>query len=221
MQRESNASMAFTRETPAQKAIFGQNVINGLTTNAATFPTLPVPLTELTANNDALSAAVLAAKTGDYIAVANLRTILKVWNTNFRFTAKYVSLVANGDEGTVRSAGFIPTKSETTPCQKPGAATHLAVSVNGSKGNFSAACPSVAGATSYVFAAVPQGGSVTYNGGMMQITLGDKTFYVLVNTRGKADFTNVPSGAELSVSVYAVNRAGCGPAINGQSVIPQ
>jgi hypothetical protein len=62
MQRESNASLAFIRETPAEKSLFGQNVIDGLTANATTFPNLPVALTELSANNSALSAAVLAAK---------------------------------------------------------------------------------------------------------------------------------------------------------------
>jgi len=221
MQRESNASLAFIRETPAEKAPFGQSVIDGLTANAITFPNLPVPLTELSANNSALTAAVLAAKSGDHIANANLKAVLKVWNANFRRTARYVSLVANGDEPTIRLANLVPTKSESTPKQKPGATSHLAIGVNGSKGNFTAACPSVSGATSYVFAAVPEGGSASYNGDMMQLTLGDKTFYVVVATRGKADFTNVPSGDELYISVYAVNSAGCGPATNGQSVIPQ
>ncbi len=221
MQRASNASMAFIKETPAQKASFGQNVVNGLAANPETFNTLPIALTELTANNTALSAAVLAAKAGDHVAVANLKAVLKVWNTSFRVMARYVSFIANGNEGTVRLAGFTPTKSETTPSQKPGATSRLGLSVNGSKGNFTAVCPSVKGATSYVFAAAPEGGSVTYNGETMQLTLGDKTFYVLVSTRGRADFTNVPSGLELSVSVYAVNSAGSGPAANGQHVIPQ
>jgi hypothetical protein len=221
MQKESNASLAFIRETPAEKAPFGQSVIDGLTENATTFPNLPVPLTDLTANNDALTAAVLAAKSGDHIALANLRAVLKVWNANFKRTAKYVSLIANGDESTIRLANLAPTKSETTRRPKPGATAHLATGVNGSKGNFTAACPPVSGATSYVFAAIPEGTSVTYNGNMMLLTSGDKTFYVVVGTRGKADFTNVPSGNELYVSVYAVNSAGCGPATNGQTVIPQ
>jgi hypothetical protein len=221
MQLTSNASLAFIKETPAEKAPFGQNVIDGLTANATTFPNLPVPLTELSANNSALAAAVLAAKSGDHIAVANLEEVLKVWDTNFRLTAKYVSLVARGSASIIRLANLVPTKSESSRRQRPGATSNLALTVNGSKGNFTAACPSVTGATSYVFAAAPEGASVTYNGDMMQLTAGDKTFYVVVGTRGRADFTNVPSGDELYVSVYAVNSAGCGPATNGQSVIPQ
>jgi hypothetical protein len=221
MKRQTNASMAFIKSTPTEKSSLGQTVIEALTTNAATFPHLPISIATLTTNNSDLIAALLAARSGEHLALAYLYAIVRTWNTNFRYTAKYVSLVANGVPATVILGGFVPTKSETTPASKPVAPSPVAVSINGTKGNFSAACPAVSGAISYVFTAAPEGASVNYNDDTMMITVGGLTVYVIVSTRGKADFCNVPSGTEMNVSAYAVNSAGCGSPANGQSIIPQ
>ena len=77
MFRRQQVSLAFMGDAPSHKTPLGQSVIDALTANAETFPNPPVALTELAANNSALIAAVLAAKTGDHTAEANLKSLLK------------------------------------------------------------------------------------------------------------------------------------------------
>lgn len=221
MLRKQQASLAFIETTATGKTSLGQTVIAALTDNATTFPNLPVAITTLAANNEDLTGAVLAARTGDHVAVANLENVIKTWDNNFRLTANYVSIVANGNEATIRLAGFTATKAETTPAQIPAAPSRLRVNINGSKGKFTAACDRVNGARGYVFAALPNGATINFNGNIMMVTIGNTTAYITVNTRSRAQFTNLPSGAQMDVSVYAVNSAGSGTAANGQNVITQ
>ncbi len=221
MLRRQQASLAFIDETPSQKTPFGQTVINALDDSAGTFSNPPIDLATLTTNNSDLAAAVLAAKTGERTAEANLQNVEKAWNNNFRLTAGYVSIVADGNEATIRLAGFVPTKGETSPAQVPVIPSNLKALLNGNKGSFTASCPAVNGAKAYVFAAVPEGASITYNGDTMMVTAGDKTVHIKVSTRSRAQFANLLSGAQVAVSVYAVNSAGSGAAANGQHVIPQ
>src|SRR5881628_3512832 len=110
MLRKIAASLGFIRLNPSNKTTFGTAVINALTANAETFPNLPVLLAVLTSSNNALIAAINAASSGDHYAIANLKTILKEWNNNFRLTANYISNVADGNSATIRLASFIPTK---------------------------------------------------------------------------------------------------------------
>jgi len=221
MFRRQQVSLAFLGDTPSHKTPLGQSVIDALTANAETFPNPPITVIELAANNNALVAAVLSAKTGDHTAEANLEIVEETWNNNFRLTAGYVSIVADGNEAIIRLAGFTATKGETSPAQIPGIAAKLRALLNGNKGNFTVSCEGVDGAKAYVFAAVPEGASLSYIGDMMMVNIGDKAVYIVVSTRSRAQFANLPSGAPVAVSVYAVNSAGSGAAANGQHVIPQ
>lgn len=213
--------MAFIGYAPADKTSFGQSVITALTNNAATFPDLPIKLVNLTATNTALADAILAARTGDLVAKATLEAAEKTWNDDFRRTAEYVSFIADGDETTIRLAAFTATKAESTPAQILPAPAGLKIAGISNKGNFIAACKPLPGAKSYVFAALPKGMELSFNGNVMMVTVGDSTAYIAINTRSKATFSGLPSALNMDISVFAVNSAGNGAASNGQSVITQ
>jgi hypothetical protein len=201
-----------------KKTTFGTQVINALMANAETFPNLPVLLALLTSSNNALIAAVNAASTGDHYAVANLKAVIKEWNNNFRLTANYISNVADGDAAIVRLAGFVPTKGETTPAQKPDAPSNFYAAANGTKGLINASC-TAKNKNALIFVAAPPGADISFIGDSMLITAGNVTVQVLTSTKNKVSFNNIPGGVIMDMSVYAVNTAGIGPLANGQSVI--
>jgi len=221
MQLKEKASLAFISESVSEKITFGQAVITALGNAAADFPNLPVPLLDLSAINADLASAAVAARTGDHVAVANLTNIEKNWEDDFRKTAIYVTAVANGDAATIRKAGLEPTKGESQPTQKPGIISKFAVQVDPGKGCFSAGCEPAEGANAYVYAAATNDVQITYSGDTMIITAGTNTIYIRVDTHRKTHFTNMPANVPLNVSMYAVNRAGSGPATESNSVIPQ
>src|SRR4051794_15358946 len=115
MERPVQVSLAFLDEKPVEQVSLGQMVITGLAEKADTFPNPPVPLETLTETNQALSGAEQAARSGDHAAVENLPIVQKLWQKNFRKTALYVNLVADGDASVIREANLVPTKGETTP----------------------------------------------------------------------------------------------------------
>ena len=50
---------------------------------------------------------------------------------------------------------------------------------------------------------------------------GDKNIYISADTHKQTEFNHLPSGIAYNVSVFAINRAGSGPAATSQKVIPQ
>ncbi len=217
----SKASLAFKLKKPTTKPSFGSNVITALG-ESVLFPDLPVNIAELTTVNNALSTAIAAALTGNHTAVAAVKTAVTNWDNAFTLTANYVSSIAQGDETVIRAGGFIPTKSESQPTQKPGASAGFTATINGSKGAIIAASKNaIPEARAYLYSAVPDGVTVNYNGNTMIITVGDKIIYINADTRRQTEFYHLPSGIAYYVSMFAFNRAGNGPASTSTPVIPQ
>ena len=138
MKLTAKASLAFKSEKRTTKPSFGANVIAALGASIL-FPDLPVTIAELTTVNNALSAALTAALTGNHTAVATVKTAVINWDNAFTLTANYVTSIAQGDETVIRDAGFIPTKSESQPTPKPAASAGFTATINGSKGAIIAA----------------------------------------------------------------------------------
>ena len=221
MKLTSRASLAFKLEKTAAKPTFGTSVIAALSASIQ-FPDLPVTIAQLQTVNDALSAAISAALTGNHMAVAAVKNAVAAWNGDFTLTANYVTTIAKGDETIIRSGGFVPTKSETSPKPKPGGAIGFKATINGTKGAIIAGAKSaVAQAYGYVYTALPDGVTVDYNGDTMVITVADKTLYINTDTRRQTEFFNLPSGVAYNVSMFAFNAAGNGPAAASQKVIAQ
>lgn len=227
----ARASLAFKKGKPSVKTGFGANVINALTPAAPVtskkkkmlrWEDLPVPVASLLSINNALIAAVSDSLTGKHAAVAALKNVVIEWDNLFGLTAIYISGIADGDEAVIREAGFIPTKAESQPSQKPGQITGFSATINHSKGAIVAGSKtSVYNSSAYVFATMPQGATVNYNGNTMEITIEGKTVYINVTTRRQTEFYNLPKGVPYHVNMYAINSAGSGPATPSQEVIPQ
>ena len=229
MKLTSKASLAFKKERPSMKPAFGANVIAALTPlapvakNAKTmYSDIPIPVADLQQLNDALAEAVAESLTGKHSAVASVKDAVIAWDYGFTVTANYISSIAEGSETIIREAGFVPTKSESQPSQKPAGATDFKATINGSKGAIVAgAKKAVPEAIAYLYSAVPDEAVVTYNDNTMIVTMGGKSIYITADTRKQTELYNLPSGVPYNVSMLAINSAGSGPASSSQQVIPQ
>ncbi len=229
MQLSSRASLAFKKEKPPVKVTFGNNVVNSLTPPAtsakgvkAMYPDIPIPVASLQQLNDALALAIADSLTGNHSAIAAVKDAVYEWDNAFGTTANYITSMADGSEATIRAAGYVPTKSESQPAQKPGAATNFKATINGMKGAIIAgAKKAVPEAAAYVYAAFPEEAVVTYNSNTMIITIGGKSIYISADTRKQTELYNLPSGVPHNVTMFAINSAGTGPASAVQQVIPQ
>ena len=169
-----------------------------------------------------MSAAITDALSGNHAAVANVKNVVQEWNDAFTQTANFITSVAQGDQTTIRDAGFVPTKSETQPTQKPGAITNFTATINGSRGAIIAGSKKgVQGADTIIYSALPPDAEVSYNGNSMIITIDGISVYIIADTRRQTEFCNLPSGLSFNVSAFAVNRAGSGPATVGHDVVTQ
>jgi hypothetical protein len=217
------ASLAFKKLKAMAKTAFGSNVIISLRTLAAglnPFPDLPVSLSGLQTLNDNLSAAAISALTGNHTAVAAVKTAMDAWDAGFKSVALYVSACVPGQADAIRSSGYVPTKSESTPKPKPGAVTDLMVSP--AKGGLTAgSISSVPTTVAYITSVVPVGATVEYVGNTMVITIGTQSIYINADTRRQTEVDGLTTGVPVNVSMYCINAAGRGPAAPTQQVIPQ
>lgn len=218
---QSKASLDFVLEEPSEKSTLGVTITYALGENTAMFPNLPVAVTDLQQVNNNLISAIAAASTGNFTAKANLTDVEEDWDEAFRLTANYVSTVAAGSEVIILTAGFTPTKNERQGAQLPPMLPDFEVTFGKGKGCFTARSKGIPGAKAYVYTAVPNGVSISYDANKMIIAVGTTKIYVVVNTRKGVEFANMPSGEQLNLSAYAINAAGSGPASNGETVIPQ
>jgi len=235
MRLNCKASLAFKKLRAEAKPAFGQNVINSLTPppllsskktevkkEAAVADDLPIPLAELTDINTDLAAAVSDSLTGAHTARATLKNAIIAWDYAFGRTAEYISAIAEGDPEIIRKAGYVPTKTESSPSQKPGAPINFKATINGTKGAIIASSQkAVPGALFYLYSALPDGATINYVNDTIIITIGEHTVYLSASTGKQTELYNLPSGTPFNVSMVAVNSAGNGPASASQKVIPQ
>ena len=90
MKLTPSASLYFKKGKPSAKVAFGANVINALSVTdlnkkiaGFAITDLPIPVADLQAINDELSAAVSEALTGNHAAVANVKNVVQQWNDAF------------------------------------------------------------------------------------------------------------------------------------------
>lgn len=172
-------------------------------------------------NND-LTAAVSDSLTGNHTAKASLKNAIIAWDYAFGRTADFITTIAEGDAEIIRKAGFIPTKAESSPSQRPGAPINFKATINGTKGAIIASSQkAVPGALFYLYSALPDGATINYVNDTIIITIGEHNVYLSAGTSKQTELYNLPSGISFNVSMVAVNTAGNGPASASQKVIPQ
>ena len=225
MKLQCKVSMAFKSAKPVDKVKFGSGVLACLLPAkvTASYPNLPVPVADLQLINDTLNASVVAVQTtGSRQSKTALKNAAADWTSAFGITGTYISMVAQGNEQTITEAGFVPTKTVTQPTQKPGLATDFQATINGFKGAILAGVQTpVPEAAAYIYYALPDGVTVSFSENTMILTVDGKNIYINTATQKKTEMYNLPSSAAFNVGMYAVNRAGAGPATATQQVITQ
>ena len=97
---------------------YAQNVLNGMTDNAATFPSPNPTLALFSAALDALIASVPAKDEKNTVSTNLMQKRKKeVINNNLRPQADYVLMVANGDRYTAGLSGFVLNAEDTNEHQ--------------------------------------------------------------------------------------------------------
>lgn len=221
MQLKPKASMLFTKNSIPDKYTFGLQVISKLTENILLFPNLPHSISTLESKNNELHLSASSALGGGTRQIAAMNNAEKNWDKVFRDTANYVSLVAEGDAEKIYKSGFMPTKIESSPVQKPEQPGNFKLIIEQQQGEFFAQCSPMKNVKSFVCVSYPEGVSVSFEGNQMHITTGGKTITVIADTHRRVRFSRMPSGVKQTVQMYAVNNAGIGSSSQGQPVIPQ
>ena len=221
MALEVNASLDFIKFPASEKPIWGKNVYNCIGKIVTQFPDLPVTLAILLDTNDKLSNAQMAALSGDKVAASKVKGLEKLWNTQYKKTAKYVSMVADGNVDLIIDAGFKPTKGNRQKKAAPDTVTGFNVDIDMAKGSCKAACDAEELAKGYVYIAAPESVSTTIQGDTLVIDVNGTLVHIKTETQSRTYFTNLPSGQKQCISMYAFNSSGCAALTEKQSVIPQ
>jgi len=214
------ASLDFVYDTPANQSVLGDKVINGLTKNAILFPTLPHSVADLTMANDDLKNKIKAAANNDTVLRKELFDSTKIWIDNYKTTAKYVSLVANGDETIIVKAGFTPTKSETTPTPKPNTPAIKDLKSPLQSGTIEVSLVSQKQTSAYLYMALPLDVKVYQNGNQLNIKIADKEINLVIDTHREISFDGL-DGNKVNIFALAVNLAGTSVLSQPIAITPQ
>ena len=224
MKRIPQVSLAFLLLLNAKKLTFADNVIDLLTKNAASFPDLPFSVVLLKSINDALRQAVKDAANNGTNEKDLLKKLLIQWKNQFKLTAQYVNLVANGDKTVVDLSGFETTQVDVAALGKDNNTSTIEIAIpSGKKGGFVAKTNSkLRKARGYVYFCMPTDATISQTGNMLQIDMGTgKVITIIAQTSGPATFENLTSKVPVNATVFSFNAAGTSIAATLQEVTPQ
>lgn len=210
MERTPSVSLEFKRLSIPEKAVFGQNVFDQMTENAATFPTPDVALATLQSKNDTLSDTAEAAEGGDHAKVAAMHNAEKDWDTTFDTEAYYVDRIANGDEATILLSGFHATKSETSPATIPVVPEVKEPKVNPLPGSIHVEVEYEKGVKNLLYFVSTTNTPVNLDGNKFSMAQNPDVIAFVTDNHRKVDINDLTSGTTLYVSVAAQNTAGIG-----------
>jgi hypothetical protein len=219
-------SLKFQKLPLLKRPVFGGNIINSLKELAATpgnlFTELPVSLDNLKKANDKLAGALANARTGSHVAMAAVKIAGVAWNADFKLVGAYINTIAIGQPQLILSTGYLPTKSESQPRQKPLAITDFKITPTRSKGTITAgSIDGLANIPAYIMGAVPAGAVVSYNGNTMIITIGGQNIYIAASTRAQTQIKSMSTAQPYNVFMYCINSAGIGPSTPMQPIVAQ
>lgn len=210
MERTPSVSLAFKQLSIPEKIVFGQNVHDQLTANAAIFVTPDVPLATLQTKNDTLSDTAEAAEGGDHAKVAAMHEAERDWDTTFDTEANYVDRVANGNETIILQSGYSATKSETSPATIPEVPEVKEPKVNPAPGSIHAEVEFQQGVKNYLYFVSTSNTPINLENNEFSLTQNPDVVGFISDNHRKVDFNNLASGATLYLSVAAQNTAGIG-----------
>jgi len=217
-----NASLGFIQLPIPNKVMKGIVVLAGIDEQSTLLPDLPIDTISLTAINNNLREDSKNAATGNHAAVAAQNVTEKLWNKAFKKTAKYVSLVADGNKAFILSTGFNTTSEESVSKVIPNVLSNFnaASGIKTGEADFTASPEKEA--QSYLFALVPSDTIVKQSGNTIIITMGDKTCYITPDIHAFATAKGLISKEELSAYGLALNVKGTGPFVrSNKNICPE
>lgn len=208
MIRKPSVSMDFKRLSIPEKVIFGQNVFEQITANAAIFPTPDVDLATLQSKNDTLADTAEAAESGDHAKVSAMNDAERDWDTTFGTEADYVDRIANGNETIILQSGYSATKSETTPASIPNAPVITEAKVNPLPGSVHVEVEYQQGVKNYLYFFSSTDSPVNLENNEFSLAQNPNVIGFISDHHRKVDFNNLTSAVTLFLSVTAQNTAG-------------
>jgi len=210
MNRKPRVSRAFKRLTIPQKIVFGQDVINETTANAATFTNPTVPIAALQKVNDNLKTTAAAAIKGGTSATANMYAAEKVWDDTFEEHAVYVDGIAQGDATIIGQSGFDATVTETTPGTIPGDVSIKNINTNKTGGSIYIDVHPVTGASGYIYIVSSDATPPVITNGQILAAANTKVLSFVINTHHTLDINNLPAKSTVYITIAAFNNIGFG-----------
>ncbi|MFC2093578.1 hypothetical protein ACFLSV_06730 [Bacteroidota bacterium] len=210
MIRIPSVSLDFKRLSIPEKTVFGQNVFEQMTANAAIFVTPDVALATLQSKNDTLADTAEAAEGGDHAKVAAMHAAEKDWDTTFSTEADYVDRIANGNETIILQSGFHATKSETTPASIPDVPDVKEPKVNPLPGSIHVEVEYHQGVKNYLYFVSTSNTPINLENNEFSLAKNPDVVGFISDNHRKVDFNDLTSGATLYLSVAAQNTAGTG-----------
>ncbi len=210
MIRTPSVSLLFKQLTIPEKVIFGQNVHDQITLNAAIFVTPDVDLVTLQTLNDTLSNTADSAEGGGHANVAAMHEAERDWDTSFDTEAHYVDRIANGNETIILKSGFHATKSETTPASIPGVPDVKEPKVNPLPGSIHVEVEHQQGVKHYLYFVSTSNTPINLENNEFSLAQNPDVVGFISDNHRKVDFNNLSSGTTLYLSVFAQNTAGTG-----------
>jgi hypothetical protein len=210
MTRKPSVSFEFKRLTIPEKVIFGQNVHDQLTANAAIFTTPDVDLVTLQTKIGTLTSTADAAESGDHAKVAEMYEAERDWDTTFDTEAHYVDRIANGNETIILKSGFTATKSETTPATIPLVPEVKEPKINPVPGSIHVEVEYKQGVKNYLYFISTSNTPVNLDGNKFSFAQNPDVVVFISDHHRKVDINDLASGTTLYLSVFAQNTAGTG-----------
>lgn len=210
MTRTPNVSYDFKRLTIPKKIVFGNNVSEKIATNIATFANPDVPTNLLDNKVKTLADAAKEAKSGDHQKVVAMHDAEKALETTLETEADYVDRIANGDTATILLAGFNATASQTQPAAKPGVVTGIKITVSQMQGAIHVESDPNKNIWAYLYFVSTTPNAIVFDGNQFSMQKNPAVISFITDTHRKVDFTNLPGGQPLYLTVIAMNAVGMG-----------
>lgn len=210
MNRTSSVSHDFKNLAIPEKIVFGNNVTSMMTTNAAKFTNPDVPITALGVAVTTLSGSAQAAEGGDHQKVVAMHVAEKKLEMLLETQANYVDRIANGDVATILLSGFKATASQTQPAVKPGVVTGIKITSSQQPGAIHVESDANNSVWAYLYLVATTANAIALDGNQFNLQKNPAVISFITDTHRKIDFTGLPSGQSLFLTIIALNTAGVG-----------
>ena len=212
MIRTSSVARDFKKLGIPAKIVFANNVSQLMTTNAAKFNNPDVAITALNGLITALSGAAQAAEGGDHQKIVAMHTAEKKLETALETEADFVDRIANGDVPTILLSGFKATVSQTQPSVAPSVVTGIKITSSQQPGAIHVESDPNNSVWAYIYLVSTTANAISLDGGQFNFQKNPAVISFITDTHRKVDFTGLPSGQSLFLTIIALNTAGIGPA---------